>query len=140
MALFGLLIVFLIYTQVPSPVMLSGLYYLSRIRVTSQSEWSNEQTDSLYNWKDSIPTMRTLENDSLEFSPRIGAPLYGANRFHYNITRTTIELNNGTLHLKIPYKETNGSFLLGVNRKNIKTITLKKERNLKNAPTIIGTL
>lgn len=140
MTLFGLLVVFLIYKQLPSPVSLSGSYYLNSIRIISQSEWSNEQTDSLYNWNDSIPTMRILENDSLEFSPRIGAPFYGANRFHYHVTITSIVLNNGTLRLELPYKETNGSLLLLVNRDNIKTIILKKDRKPKNAPTVIGKL
>ncbi len=140
MTLFGLFLVFLVYKQLPPKARLSGSYYLSSIRVSSQSEWSNKQTDSLYSLGDTIPTMRILKNDSLEFSPRIGIPMFGATRFHYEVTRTKIRLNNGTLELELPYEENNGSLLLGINRENIKTITLKKERNLKNSPTVIEIL
>ncbi len=135
MALFGLLLVVLVFKQLPTTEKPLGAYYLSSMR--PQGVWK-KVPDSLYSYADSLPVMRFLENDTVELLPVFGNLFFGETRFHYQVTRTEIRLSNGTNKRTIPYQQKNELLLLGINQEYFRTLTLSKHHKMGTSPTLVG--
>lgn len=132
-------LIYLIYTQIPSKAKLSGDYYLINLHTHNQLNLGTIP-DSLYNYADSLPVIRFMENDSVLLLPAFGKAFFGDTVFRYEVTQREILFSNGVNKRSMPYKMEDGVLMLAVKNKYIKAMTLKSEKQLGTSAQLIGRL